>query len=197
MIGYNAFDTVQEAINAANLMTNFDESSLDSRVGLDVPNAALGNITFDAANDELDFNALGNTDMWGSRNNAPIAWADRPAVSAGETWAVETEVRMNNTGQNAQQAGITFYADSDGSEARLHLRARQLESANRHIHLQGLGDNNPNVEAGVAVVRQQRVPAGRGDRERGHRYVQLLLQGQRRRRLDPDGRRRDQLPIEL
>ena len=56
--------------------TTFDEAALPAAVLLDVPNPALGNVVFDAVNDELDFTAGGNTDMWGTRNNAAIAWTE-------------------------------------------------------------------------------------------------------------------------
>ena len=100
----------------AAVVTSFDEASLPAAILLDVPNATLGSITFDALNDELDFNAGGNTDMWGTRNNAPIAWTAIPTgLVNGSTWSVETEVRLNNVTQNNQVAGLTFYGGPDGA----------------------------------------------------------------------------------
>ena len=127
------------------MTTSFDGATLDSFVNLDIPNSSLGNITFDATNDELDFDASGNTDMWGARNNAPIAWVVSPATAVGDTWFIETEVRLNNTTQNGQVAGITFYGDPDGSKPDFSFGLDNWNPSDRRVRLQGLGDNNPNV----------------------------------------------------
>src|SRR5688572_4007784 len=106
---------VMTASHAA-VITSFEEASLPPAILLDIPNAALGNITFDAVNDELDFSAAANIDMWSVRNNAPIAWTAIPAgLVNGSAWTVETEVRLNNTAEGEQIAGITFYGGPDGA----------------------------------------------------------------------------------
>lgn len=130
----------------AAVITTFDEASLPAAVLLDIPSAALGNVAFDAVNDELDFTANGNTDMWGARNNAAIAWTAIPAgLSNGSTWIVETEVRINNVVQNNQVAGLTFYGGPDGSRPDISFGLDNWDTAARAVRLQGLGDNIPNT----------------------------------------------------
>lgn len=130
----------------AAVITSFEEASLPAAVLLDVPSAALGNVVFDAVNDELDFTAGGNTDMWGARNNAPIAWTAIPAgLANGATWTVETEVRINNVAENNQVAGITFYGGPDGARPDISFGLDNWDPAGRAVRLQGLGDNNPNT----------------------------------------------------
>ncbi len=131
---------------AAAVITSFEEPSLPAAVVLDVPNTSLGNVVFDDVNDELDFTAAGNTDMWGTRNNAAIAWTDIPAgLSIGSAWTVETEVRLNSVVQNGQVAGITFYGGPDGARPDISFGLDNWDPAGRAVRLQGLGDNDPNV----------------------------------------------------
>jgi hypothetical protein len=131
---------------SAAVQTTFDEAVLPAAVVLDVPNATFGSISFDAVNDELDFNAAGNTDMWGARNNAPIAWTAIPSgLTNGSTWTVETEVRINNVAENNQVAGITFYGGPDGARPDISFGLDNWDPATRAVRLQGLGDNNPNT----------------------------------------------------
>jgi len=55
--------------------TDFTEATLaETGLSLDIPNPSLASVTLDDANDQLVFTTMGNTDMWGSRNNAPIAY---------------------------------------------------------------------------------------------------------------------------
>jgi hypothetical protein len=135
----------------AAVVTTFDEVSLPAAISLDVPSATLGSISFDAVNDELDFSAGGDTDMWGARNNAPIAWTAIPTgLVNGSTWSVETEVRINNVSQNNQVAGLTFYGGPDGAKPDISFGLDNWAPAARAVRLQGLGDNDPNV--GVATT---------------------------------------------
>jgi hypothetical protein len=137
----------------AAVVTSFEEAALHPNVGLDIPNAALGNILFDPANDELDFTAAGNTDMWGGRNNAPIAWTAIPAgLGNGSTWTVETEVRINDAGTGTQVAGITFYGGPDGARPDISFGLDVWDANNRAVRLQGLGDNNPNTAIAVTTA---------------------------------------------
>lgn len=135
----------------AAIVTSFEEASLPAAISLDIPNSALGNITFDATNDELDFSAGGNTDMWTTRNNAPIAWTLSPTgLANGSTWTVEAEVRINNVAENNQVAGLTFYGGPDGARPDISFGLDNWDPAVRAVRLQGLGDNAPNV--GIATT---------------------------------------------
>ncbi|MDP2678795.1 MAG: DUF4347 domain-containing protein, partial [Rhodoferax sp.] len=127
------------------ITTSFDEGSLIPALGLDVPNSTVANITLDMVNGELDFSAASNSDMWGSRNNAPIAWVAAPSVAVGATWSVETLLRSNNTAQ-AQVSGITFYGNADGAVPDFTFGLDTWNSP-AAIRLQGLGDGNPDVGA--------------------------------------------------
>lgn len=139
----------------AAVVTTFDEASLHPDVFLDVPNGALASITFDSANDELDFQTAGSTDLWVGRDNAPFAWTARPAVSLGESWIVETEVRFDTdvlTGKT-RVAGITFYGGPDGTGGSSQGMDFTFGINNWDdrgdpgyvpaIEVQGLGDNAP------------------------------------------------------
>ncbi len=140
------------AVPAA-VVTSFEEAALPAAVLLDIPNASLGNVIFDAANDELDFTAAGNTDMWGARNNAAIAWTAIPAgLVNGSTWTVETEVRINDATTGTQVAGITFYGGPDGARPDISFGLDVWNSNDRAVRLQGLGDNNPNTAIGVTTA---------------------------------------------
>ncbi len=152
----------------AAVVTSFEEATLPAAIALDVPNATLGSVTFDAVNDELDFNAGGNTDMWGARNNAPIAWTAIPTgLVNGSTWSVETEVRINNVTQNNQVAGLTFYGGPDGAKPDISFGLDNWDPAGRAVRLQGLGDNIPNVgvvtSAGSVFLRVVIQEAGATD----------------------------------
>ncbi|NQU21727.1 MAG: hypothetical protein HQ567_10620, partial [Candidatus Nealsonbacteria bacterium] len=128
---------------SALVITDFDGDTLDPNVSLDVPDALLGDITLDTDNDELDFDAFGGTDMWFVRNNAPIAWTSPPTVSNGQTWSIETEVRLNSIVENGQVAGITFYGGPDGAKPDFGFGLDNWNPATRMVKLQGLGDNIP------------------------------------------------------
>ena len=106
------------------LSTQFDEATLaETGFSLDIPDSALASITLDDVNDRLDFTTTGNTDMWWGRNNAPIAYLDKPN---SQSWAVETEIEMDNT-QNVQIGGLTVYADTDGVKTAFLLWFGLLE----------------------------------------------------------------------
>ena len=135
------------------LVTSFDEAALPAAVLLDVPNATLGNVVFDAVNDELDFTAAGNTDMWGARNNAAIAWTAIPAgLVNGSTWTVETEVRINAAAEGTQVAGLTFYGGPNGARPEVTFGLDVWNANDRAVRLQGLGTNNPNTAINVTTA---------------------------------------------
>jgi hypothetical protein len=101
-------------VSTAVISTSFEESSLISALKLDIPNPSVATITLDTTNDELDFNASGNTNMWGSRQDVPIAYVMSPQVGLNQSWSVETKLRINDVGASRQVAGLTFYSDADG-----------------------------------------------------------------------------------
>ncbi|NDB20225.1 MAG: hypothetical protein EB020_05040 [Proteobacteria bacterium] len=68
----------------------------------------------DAIHGELDFRAAANTDMWGGRADAPIAWVETPDVAAGGKWSFETQVRIDQRDEGYVVSGITFYNNQDG-----------------------------------------------------------------------------------
>ncbi|MBP7948254.1 MAG: lamin tail domain-containing protein [Verrucomicrobiales bacterium] len=152
----------------AAVLTTFDEASLPAEIFLDIPNSSLGNILFDSVNDELDFSASGNTDMWGARNNAPIAWTAIPSgLVNGNVWTVETEVRLNNTAQGGQITGITFYGGPSGARPDVTFGLDNWTPSARAVRLQGLGDNNPNASlpttASKVILRAVVQEAGASD----------------------------------
>ncbi|GAA5168802.1 PEP-CTERM sorting domain-containing protein [Viridibacterium curvum] len=128
----------------ATVITDFSGSTLDANVHLDVPNSSLASVT--QSGGSLNFHANGNVDMWWSRNNAPFAWSERPDVSLGDKWWVETRVTMPGYSYG-RLAGITFYGDTDGSGGYVdgmdfHFAIDQWGSQ-PVVRLQGLGDNMP------------------------------------------------------
>lgn len=141
-----------QSLRAA-VVTSFDEAALPAAVLLDIPNASLGNVIFDATGDELDFTAAGNTDLWGSRNNAAIAYTAIPAgLVPGSVWTVETEVRINDATTGTQVAGITFYDGPNGARPDITFGLDVWDANNRAVRLQGLGDNDPNTALGVSTA---------------------------------------------
>ena len=129
---------------AAYFHSDFTEASLGAITGLnkDSPGAPAQDFSLNTTNDTLDF-VTTNADMWGTRANAPIAWVAAPTVANGVTWSVETYVGMTSGPNDREVAGITFYANLDGSTPDFGLG---LDDWNGwHPRLQGLGDNNPNV----------------------------------------------------
>ena len=137
---------------AASVLTSFEEDSLSPRIFRDIPAGAPATIVFDAVNDELDLNATGNTDMWTTRNGAPIAWTAIPeGLVNGRTWTVETEVRLNNTVQDGQVAGLTFYGGPDGARPDISFGLDNWDPANRAVRLHGLGDGDPNAFAATTA----------------------------------------------
>ncbi|MCX5939265.1 MAG: LamG domain-containing protein [Cyanobium sp. LacPavin_0920_WC12_MAG_62_9] len=95
---------------------DFSSGQLPSWIKFDIPNPSIANINFDAKNGELDFDAKGGrTNLWTSRDNSPFAYVSRPTVALGETWFIETTVRLDARNQGGSLAGITFYDDKNGS----------------------------------------------------------------------------------
>ncbi|MFT7009759.1 MAG: hypothetical protein ACJAXJ_004311 [Colwellia sp.] len=127
----------------AGLLTDFS-GSLDSNLYLDIPNS-VGSVSLNnSGTGTLDFSTTGFADMWQVRNNAPFAWTDSPTVALNDTWYVETKVSMPGTA-NGRLAGLTFYGDVDGSFGEFTFAIDNWNNT-PSVRLQGLGDNNPNVE---------------------------------------------------
>lgn len=136
------------SVHAAGFHSDFTEASLGAIAGLgkDTPGAPSADLSLNTGADTLDFTVNNgfNADMWGARSNAPIAWVANPNVANGQTWSVETHVAMENNGANPNEvAGLTFYADSDGSNPDFTFGLDDWNGWN--VRLQGLGNNNPNV----------------------------------------------------
>jgi hypothetical protein len=126
--------------------TAFDGDQLPVGLGLDVPSAAHASITLDTTDRELDFNASQTTDMWDTRNNAPIAWVKSPVVPVGGSWAVETHVRLVDRTWGGQVAGIVFYG-ADGERPAFTFGIDGWPWWTTGVHLQGMGTNDPDVWA--------------------------------------------------
>ena len=118
-------------------------------LNFDTPNTGQGNVSYDGMNKEYHFTANGNLNMWTSRMNAPIAWTPSPIVAMGQTWFIETHVRLNNLSQDRQIAGITFYGGPDGALPDFGFQLHNWPTAPFTVRLQGHGDNNPNVGSGT------------------------------------------------
>ena len=120
--------------------TDFTEATFGA-VGIlrDIPNSGLASITLDAGNDRLVFATTGNTDMWGTRNNAPIGYILKPG---GPLWFMEAEIELATTG-NQQVFGLTVYEDTDGAKPDFSYGLDYWNPVTPMINLQGLGDNDP------------------------------------------------------
>jgi len=123
---------------------DFSTVALPSWLGLDIPDGAVASVTLDTVNRELDFAAKGRTNLWTSRDNAPFAWVNRPAVSQNETWFVETRVRLDSRTQGESLAGLTFSNDRNGNfefgAPSFYLDGWHYQGTN--ISLQSLGNNS-------------------------------------------------------
>jgi len=131
--------------------TDFTEATLaETSLSLDIPNPSLASVTLDDANDQLVFTTMGNTDMWGSRNNAPIAYVLKPT---GGQWFMQAEVEYPDV-SNGKVMGFTVYADVDGSRPDFTFGLDNWGGQSGGlINLQGLADNNPLVRIGTTAQR--------------------------------------------
>ena len=130
---------------AAYFHSDFDEASLPiAGLNQDTPLPASNNYSLNTTNETLDFVDTASANMWGGRDNAPIAWVASPTVANGETWSVETYVSMQKGGSNNEEiAGITFYQNSDGGNPDFLYGLHDWGGWS--ARLQGSADNNPNV----------------------------------------------------
>ncbi len=139
----------------ADILTHFEEAVLIPEIQLDIPDGDLAEIVLDTSNDELLFQTFGNTDMWGARANAPVAWTPSPGVAEGEMWAVETHVRYNGQPDAAQRvAGLMFYPDFDGAGGAsdgVNFGYGINDWDNRSIEIQGFGGAQVG-DAGVPFI---------------------------------------------
>ena len=133
---------------------DFETSVMPKWINIDTPNINVANIKLDTVNRELDFSASGGkTNLWTSRDNAPMAWVSRPNVSNGETWFIETKVRVDKRAQAETISGITFYNNKDG-DFQYGAPSFYLDSwhhSGTNVSLQGLGNNSPFVSAANAT----------------------------------------------
>ena len=137
--------------------TAFEEASLGGANGLalDIPNTAAAAVTLDKVNDELDITTSGPADMWINRADAPIAYATRPVVAAGNQWYAETHMRLNGAiGTQQRIAGLVFYPDQDGaggSSDGMQWSVELNEWDGRGVEVQGL--NNQSIgDSGLANI---------------------------------------------
>ncbi len=134
------------------LSTDFSEATLpETGLSLDVPNPADGDITLDTANDRLVATAHNGTNMWTARNDVPMAYVAKPASSH---WYVQTEVELLTPDGGFFIAGLTVYEDADGGLPEFtYALSNWPDSGARKLSLQGLGDNNPLIDAATDVNR--------------------------------------------
>ncbi len=129
---------------------NFENGQINDWIKFDIPNTNVATIKLDTANGELDFLATGGrTNIWTSRDNAPMAWIARPTVIQNETWFIESKVRIDKRSQGETIAGITFYDDKNGG-FQYGAPSFYLDgwaSSGTNVTLQGLGNNTPFVTA--------------------------------------------------
>jgi hypothetical protein len=123
--------------------SDFTEASEGAIIGLnrDSPGAPTQDFSLNTANDTLDF-VTTSADMWGARNNAPIAWVASPTVANGVTWWAETYVSMTSGPNDKEVAGIALYG-ADNTVPDVGLGLDDWNGWNARV--QGFGDNNPNV----------------------------------------------------
>ncbi|MDP6513119.1 MAG: hypothetical protein QF878_08040, partial [SAR202 cluster bacterium] len=143
--GLSAWSTTAQATTPARtnrIDTDFTEATFDD-IGIlrDIPNSGLASITLDDPNDRLVVATTGGTDMWGSRNNAPIGYILKPT---GPLWFMETEIEYA-TADSGKVFGLTVYSDSDGAKPDFTFGLDRWAGGTGLIKLQGLGDNNPNI----------------------------------------------------
>lgn len=171
------------SVHAAGFHTDFTEASLAAVAGLgkDAPGAPSADLDLNAGADTLDFTVDNgfNADMWGNRNNAPIAWVANPGVGNGQTWSVETYLAMEKDGSNNQEvAGITFYSDADGAKPAFTFGIDDWNGWN--VRLQGLGNNIPNVggpDLGIAPGAFLRVEITENGASDTYNFFYKLNQG--------------------
>ncbi|MDF7824032.1 hypothetical protein P4B35_08405 [Pontiellaceae bacterium B12227] len=162
---------------ATTFHSDFDEADLGSIVGLtvDTPStngADSGTVTLDTTDDQLDLTANG-ANMWTARQGAPIAWVSAPTVVEGDTWYVETQVNMVESGGTSdragwEQAGITFYdgtaGANPGAEAApfLCLNDWNAWNVNAQDFTIGSGNNTTSPDLGSATFVYLRVEITEG-----------------------------------
>ncbi|MDP6513118.1 MAG: fibronectin type III domain-containing protein [SAR202 cluster bacterium] len=127
--------------------TAFTEATFgDIGILRDIPDPDLASITLDDANDRLVFATTGNTDMWTTRNNAPIGYILKPD---GPLWFMEAEIELA-TANNTQVFGFTVYDDIDGAKGDFTYGLDYWNPGNPMVKFQGLGDNNPDINTSAA-----------------------------------------------
>ena len=119
--------------------TTFSEASLIPAIHLDLPDPSAASISLNTSTQELVMTTRRSTNMWTSRNAAPIAWVSTPGY---DVVSIETRARFLDTSADQQYAGITFYG-SDGGLPVFTYGLRAWEYPSKFVALQGLGTNIP------------------------------------------------------
>ncbi len=89
--------------------------------------------------------------MWFIRDDAPIAYLSKP--SSGH-WFIETDIEVLTPEDFLFHAGLTVYEDSHGAvPAFTYALSNWLGPESRHVILQGLDDDNPNVSVPATAKR--------------------------------------------
>jgi len=129
------------ALQAAMVNTDFTEATLAATgLSTDIPNPSLASITLDGANDRLVLSTFGGTDMWGARNNAPIAYILKPTTA---NWYMQAEIEYPDS-SGGKVMGFTVYSDADGSKPDWTFGLDNWAGQSGGlINFQGLADNNP------------------------------------------------------
>jgi len=144
---------------------DFDASTFDARWGFDIPTPSLASITLDTGGQQAQFTTTGNTDMWTTRNNAPILWTPTP-TSGG--YSMETHV-LASTSAGGLVTGLTVYGTGgadDGTKPNFSFGLDHWNVNNRVVKIQGLGNNNPQTSVsatgGEAWLRLDYTPEPSG-----------------------------------
>ncbi|NQU20338.1 MAG: hypothetical protein HQ567_03580, partial [Candidatus Nealsonbacteria bacterium] len=144
--------TVGFGLGTAAVAAEDSAATVDGQVWkVDVPGGAGNTVRIDAERGEFSLATRGNTDMWGARNGAPIAWSAAPEGD----FAVEATVVYPTTNIKAV-AGLCVY-DGDGGKPEFTFGLDHW--ADPIIKLQGLPPmgNNPGVFVSRSGCREVRL----------------------------------------
>ncbi|MDB4653181.1 PEP-CTERM sorting domain-containing protein [Akkermansiaceae bacterium] len=167
------FAALGSAHAAVTFHSDFDEANLSAIAGLNIDtpvpapgasnaNDGSGTVVLNTGSQTLDIASM-DTNMWTTRDGAPIAWVSAPIVALGETWYAQTRLTHTDSpggvATGYDQAGITFYSGTAGNNpGSENVGTHQslfagINDWNAWTHaVQGFADNNPNSgTTGVAA----------------------------------------------